>query len=194
MNYKICTKCGKSFEATIENFHKDVSLKCGLTSWCKNCRKFSHYLWKDRNKKYRNEYSKLWRSKNPDYQKQWYENNKNLYKIYRDTYRKKNKLSHNIARVIHHSLKRNKNGLHWEILVDYTLLELKLHLENQFKDDMSWDNYGKWHIDHIRPIVSFNIIGYDCDDFKECWSLKNLQPLWASDNISKGAKYMEVIK
>jgi hypothetical protein len=53
---------------------------------------------------------------------------------------------------------------------------------------MTWKNYGKWHIDHIRPISSFKITGIDCEDFKKCWSLSNLQPLWAFDNLSKGTK------
>ena len=54
--------------------------------------------------------------------------------------------------------------------------------------DKSGDNYGKWHIDHIKPISSFNINGINSDDFKKCWSLNNLQPLWAKDNLQKGNK------
>ena len=59
-----------------------------------------------------------------------------------------------------------------------------------FQPGMSWDNYGKygWHVDHRIPVSSFNIISYDCDDFRKCWALENLQPLWAIDNIRKGNK------
>jgi hypothetical protein len=53
---------------------------------------------------------------------------------------------------------------------------------------MSWDNYGKWHIDHKIPVTAFNFERVDDVDFKRCWSLKNLQPLWALDNIVKGNK------
>jgi len=53
---------------------------------------------------------------------------------------------------------------------------------------MTWDNYGKWHIDHIVPIKVHNFSKVEDEDFKRCWALKNLQPLWGYENISKGAK------
>jgi len=43
------------------------------------------------------------------------------------------------------------------------------------------------HIDHIKPVASFNYTTTECVDFKKCWALKNLQPLWATDNLSKGS-------
>jgi len=70
--------------------------------------------------------------------------------------------------------------------VDYTLKELQNHLEGLFTEGMSWDNYGwdGWWIDHIIPRDSFDM--NDSSQIKECWSLKNLQPLWKIDNITKG--------
>lgn len=70
----------------------------------------------------------------------------------------------------------------------YSLDELTERLERLFVDGMSWDNYGKWHIDHIKPCAAFDLT--DPKQFDECWALRNLQPLWASDNIRKGAKYV----
>ena len=81
-----------------------------------------------------------------------------------------------------------KGGKTFEIL-GYTPTDLMNHLESQFVEGMSWDNRGEWHIDHIRPISSFDFDSTDHPDFKECWALSNLQPLWASDNIKKGAKW-----
>ena len=72
---------------------------------------------------------------------------------------------------------------------DYTPEELKEHLESQFTDGMSWDNMKDWHIDHIRPVSSFNFTTTECEDFKKCWALNNLQPLWSKDNLSKGNKW-----
>jgi len=72
---------------------------------------------------------------------------------------------------------------------DFTKEELFAHIESLFTDGMSWDNMSEWHIDHIRPVASFNFTSEDCEDFKECWALSNLQPLWASDNSKKGAKW-----
>ena len=69
------------------------------------------------------------------------------------------------------------------------------HLEKQFKEGMTWNNYGYygWHIDHIRPVSSFNFNSYDDPEFKECWALSNLQPLWGKENISKKDKF-EIIR
>ena len=74
-------------------------------------------------------------------------------------------------------------------LVGYTIAELKAHLESLFTDGMCWERISEIHIDHIRPVSSFNITSHDCDDFKACWALSNLQPLWARDNLRKHAKY-----
>jgi len=74
-------------------------------------------------------------------------------------------------------------------LLDYTFTQLISHFESQFTDGMSWDNMGQWHIDHIRPVSSFDFDSADHPDFKKCWALNNLQPLWATDNLSKSAKW-----
>jgi hypothetical protein len=84
------------------------------------------------------------------------------------------------------SIESGKKGRHWEKVVGYTLLELVKHLEKQFLPSMTWNNYGEWHIDHIIPISYFKFSTTDDPDFKKCWSLKNLRPMWAIDNIRKG--------
>ena len=71
-------------------------------------------------------------------------------------------------------------------ILGYTPIQLMKHLESQFLKGMSWNNMNEWHIDHIRPVASFNFDSTDHPDFKKCWSLNNLQPLWAEDNLSKG--------
>ena len=72
-------------------------------------------------------------------------------------------------------------------LIGCTLEELKAHLGSQFTEGMSWENHGEWHIDHIRPCASFDLT--DQEQQKQCFHYTNLQPLWAKDNLSKGAKY-----
>ena len=96
------------------------------------------------------------------------------------------KISKAVCDGVYRSIK-NKGGRQWESLVDYTKEDLVKHLEKQFKPGMTWDNYGKWHIDHKIPIAAFNFTRPEHEDFKRCWSLKNLQPLWASENSAKGA-------
>ncbi len=71
----------------------------------------------------------------------------------------------------------------------YTIEELIIHLEKQFKIGMTWDNYGEWHVDHKIPMARFNFTTTDDNEFKLCWALENLQPLWEFDNLSKGARY-----
>ena len=88
--------------------------------------------------------------------------------------------------MINHSLKGNKNGYKWESLINYTQEDLRRHLEMQFTKDMTWENYGEWHIDHKIPISIFNINGIKSKGFQKCWELENLQPLWAEENTKKG--------
>ena len=66
--------------------------------------------------------------------------------------------------------------------------ELKIYLENQFQEGMSWDNwkYDGWHIDHIKPLSKFDLT--DPVQFKKAVHYTNLKPLWAYDNFSKGNK------
>lgn len=103
-------------------------------------------------------------------------------------YYHKTKVARNISRRMRQSLKGERKSNTWTELVDYSLADLKNHLEKLFLPNMSWENYGEWHIDHIRPVSSFNIVSDTCDDFKACWRLENLQPLWALDNIHKSNK------
>jgi hypothetical protein len=53
---------------------------------------------------------------------------------------------------------------------------------------MTWDNYGEWHVDHITPISLYDIKEIGDSEFMECWSLKNLQPMWGEENIRKSNK------
>lgn len=73
----------------------------------------------------------------------------------------------------------------WRQSLDYSVDDLKKHLERQFAKGMTWDNFGEWHIDHIVPVVSFNLSEYGDKEFKACWALSNLRPLWAKENRDK---------
>jgi hypothetical protein len=122
-------------------------------------------------------------NKSREYQRNWYYKNRQSNIKYC--------ISRNMSQSIRHSLKTGKHHIHWEKLVNYTSEQLKLHIEAQFKPGMNWDNYGfrGWHIDHIVPISSFNITSCECDEFKKCWALSNLQPLWWYENLSKGNRF-----
>ena len=142
--------------------------------------------------------SKNWYSKNKEhvkeYHKTWRENNKDKIRKTKREYektRKSNdpvyKLVGNFRTAIYTVLKENnvkKFGHYFDIL-GYSQENLINHLENQFDDKMSWENYGKWHVDHKLPITFFNFTSIEDEEFKKCWSLDNLQPMWGSENISK---------
>ena len=66
-------------------------------------------------------------------------------------------------------------GCSWECLAIY--------LEKMFKTGMTWDNYGKWHVDHVRPISSAKSL----EALIPLLHYSNLQPLWAEENLSKWA-------
>ena len=176
MEAKICSKCGNPGE-----FFNDTRSKDGLQSQCKRCKStgITSYYRTSKGKEYRKKHRRKWEKS--------YENK------YPDKRREKgrkhyweNRISCNISRLLRRSLQGSKGGCHWETITGFTLKELEEHLEQQFKPGMNWKNYGQWHIDHIKPISSFNITSIYCEDFKECWSLKNLQPLWAEENFAKG--------
>jgi hypothetical protein len=203
MGTKICTKCGA--EKFLSEFPKNKSKGGGFNTWCKKCmndyKKIHSEEFKKYNKEYRLKnstkikeyqckYDKVYRQKNAEkikikrrkYKSEWEKNKKRIDPNY--------KLNSSMARSIRMSLKGKKNGQHWENIVGYSLDNLKKHLERQFKDGMTWDNYGRggWHIDHKIPISIFNIDGIKSKGFKKCWALENLQPMWEKENIIKRDK------
>lgn len=77
------------------------------------------------------------------------------------------------------------------LLVGCSISELKQYIESNFLPGMSWDNHSPkgWHIDHIKPCAAFDLT--DPEQQRQCFHYTNLQPLWAKDNIRKGAKWEE---
>ena len=71
-------------------------------------------------------------------------------------------------------------------LLGCTFEEFRVHLEAQFKPGMSWENHGKWHMDHIKPCATAKTP----EEFEALQHYTNFQPLWAIENLSKGATYV----
>lgn len=156
--------------------------------------------WRANNKGKANESNRKWREKNPELAaaliEDWRRRNPEKSRAYgrkSDAKRRSEpggKIDNAVSNGIWKSLKGGKSGRSWEALVGYTLADLMAHLERQFLPGMTWENYGRggWHIDHIIPRSAFNYETPDDIDFKRCWALENLQPLWELDNFSKGAR------
>jgi hypothetical protein len=106
-------------------------------------------------------------------------------KLRRQLKKKLEKYPH-IGDFIRADIKKNNNKPY--NLLGYTMKDLKTHLEKYFSGGMTWEKFhrGEIHIDHIIPKCNFNL--KDETDIKACWSLENLQPLWAEDNLKKRNK------
>jgi hypothetical protein len=166
-------------------------------------KKVSDKKYYQQNKEKISQYYSKWRSDKEEhlkmYQKKYREKNIEKIREVKRNYERNRKstdpiykLINNFRTAIYQVLKENnvqKNGHYFEVL-QYTPDELISHLENQFKDGMTWDNYGDWHVDHILPISIHNIQEIGDDEFMKCWSLDNLQPMWGEDNIKKSNKVL----
>ena len=96
------------------------------------------------------------------------------------------KIKENLRGRIIHAIRGNSKSLHTMFLIGCEVDYLMYYLQSQFKLGMNWDNYGLWHIDHIKPCASFDLSKED--EQRKCFHYTNLQPLWARDNLSKGDK------
>lgn len=163
---KICIQCGSTFSRSGSN-QKFCSIKCRD--------RYSYLLSRDEILRQKADYYKA--------NKKHINDQKTLYK------RKRRKdpiirLADNLRSRFNKAFKNNyKTGSAVQDL-GCSIDELKLHLESKFADGMTWDNYGKWHIDHIKPLNSFNLS--DLEQLKIACHYTNLQPMWAKDNLKKG--------
>ena len=150
------------------------------------------------------EYRKNKKEIQKKYMKDYYQNNLEKRKKYLEKNKEKIKLKRNISE----KNKRNLNPLHklkiytrnricFYIkrnnitkrnatfkIVGCSPEELKIHLEKKFTEGMSWENQGKWHIDHLIPLSSAKT---EEELYKLCY-FTNLQPMWGLENIRKGKK------
>ena len=129
-------------------------------------------------------YRKKGKEKRAAYYKAWYKRTDyfNKRKLTDPCY----KLLCNYRVRVHHFLKGGVKSMQTRELVGCSLPELKVHLEQQFTEGMTWDNYGKWHVDHIIPCATFRPATEE--SMRKCFHFSNLQPLWALDNLRKGSR------
>lgn len=127
------------------------------------------------------EYGKNWRDKNPGWM--------NQYAIKRRENDPLFKLQCNIRSRTNALFRYNKwtKTNSFKQYIGCSLEELKIHIEKQFVNGMTWENQGEWHLDHIQPLSSAKTTE---ELFKLC-HYKNLQPLWAIDNLKKCAKIIK---
>jgi len=186
----------KEYQKKYRNDHKDKLLNYRNENKDKAKKGYEKYL--NKNKDKIREYQRIWQSNNKYQAKEYSRNNRDkARKRQREYCRNKRytdiqyKLSCIIRSRLKHSLRLKPRVSSAIKELGCTLEELKLHLEAQFQPGMTWDNRGfyGWHIDHIKPLASFDLT--DPEQFKQACHYSNLQPLWATDNLSKGAKIID---
>lgn len=167
--------------------------------------------WNKNNPEKRSVYSKRWRDNNIkkalEYSSYWYYNNKEQKNEKQKEWNKKKrkndpcfKLRQNVSRAVNSYLKLNngsKKGDSFLKFLPYSSEELREHLEALWEPWMNWDNYGQvsliqqtWQIDHIIPQSKLPYDSLDHPNFLKCWSLENLRPLEAKQNIRKSNKVL----
>lgn len=140
------------------------------------------------NKNTINNRSKKYNSENKERLKSYYKNYNTIY----SNKRRKNDLNFKLRSLLRtrmiQAIKNNQKSGHTIEILGCTIEEFKKHLEQQFKDGMTWQNHGfgknKWNIDHIIPCASFDLS--DPIQQKKCFHYTNVQPLWHFENIKKG--------
>lgn len=104
-------------------------------------------------------------------------------------------LKHRVRSLIRVTLKNGREGMRMRELLGYTARELMAHLERQFTRGMSWQKFmaGEIHIDHIVPAAAFECVAGGLQEFRACWALSNLRPMWASENLAKSDKVLTLL-
>jgi hypothetical protein len=214
---KTCTKC--LVEKPVTDFRVNARYADGRITWCSDCCKAyraAHAVANaDRRKAQGRAYYLANKAACNARSAENYADNKEAYavrtraakrrkpELYRDLARQYQRrrravdvewrLRSRLSAQLNYCLKTGKGGKTTEATVGYSIAELRTHLERQFTKGMGWDNMGEWHIDHIVPLASFTITGPNDPELRRAWSLPNLRPIWAAENLAKHHKRVTLL-
>ena len=139
------------------------------------------------------EYDKIYRENHKEEKIKYRQDHRKQAREYSNEYLNKKykedtnfKIKTNLRNRLYQALKKNFKSGHTLELLGCSIKFLREHLEKQFKVGMNWDNYGLWHIDHIRPCASFDFS--KPEEQARCFNYTNLRPLWAKENLEKSDK------
>ena len=190
-----CKICKKEFNKKYSNVSKKQKDK---EYYLKNKEiiRIKQKLWSENNKDKKKQININWAKNNPDKIKEtgrkatqkWRENNPEKSKESTKKYYLNNKHRHAYRYILKNTLTRlgRKKEGHTIDLLGYSAIELKGYITKLFTESMTWDNYGEWHIDHIKPVSSFPIE----TSMNVVNALSNLQPLWATTREINGVTYL----
>lgn len=195
---KECIKC-KELKELCE-YHEDKRNKDRYKNQCKSCIKELKKKYFEVNKEYIKERSKKYYEVNKEKIKkrhrEYYEVNKEKINKQQMFYNKNKRKEDSTYRLKDTLRSRTYNAFKYkgwkknsktQEMLGASYDVVKTHIERQFTKGMTWDNHGEWHIDHIYPLSKAK----DEEHLRKLCHYTNLQPLWASDNISKSDKLVE---
>jgi len=216
---KICTGC--RLDLPLVAFSADADAGTGVRAKCRDCSKKEGAAYRAANLEKEQSRARRYRSENAtaaaERLRRWRRKNPGTYRAAATAWRRANpekirassarrwegqsntpkaRIHNAIKASIHQSIiKGSKAGQRTQDLLGYSYEKLKVHLERQFANGMSWENYGRygWHIDHILPVVSFQFETPDDPEFRACWALSNLRPLWSTENHEKHSKRLHLL-
>jgi len=165
---KTCSKCKEN---------KPLDCYYRKRNQCKDCRRTYKRKLRTANREQKAAYDKKYQAANRDKRNARDRLRRKTDHVYATTERLRSRMRS--------WLKGNKSAP-TQKLIGCTFEECNQWLERQFVDGMSWENRDKWHIDHMMPLKSFNVL--DPEQQRRACHYTNLQPLWGPENISQGSK------
>jgi len=173
-NQKKCADCNLWLDATIKFFPKSKNRPLGLHYYCLSCNRLKNSKRRESKEVRQNEYKRKVERIKTDH----------LYKL---SCRIRVLIKNYIKRV---NITRVKKSSKTQDILGCNFFEFKEYIEKQFTKGMTWENYGKWHLDHIVPVS----LGVNESEVVELCHHSNYRPLWSSDNLIKNDKIiLEVI-
>ncbi len=192
MKYKKCTKCGELKD--LSGYQRRSDSKDGYRNQCKVCH--TEYLdeWRKENREYLLKQNREYNAVNKEKRAAYSAENREKDNKYQRNRRKADlcyRIKRNLRIRVWGALKGINKSTPTLELIGCDIKEFRKHIERQFVEGMSWDNYGEWEVDHIRPCASFDLT--DTEEQSVCFHYSNTQPLWRTDNRAKSAQWKAVI-
>lgn len=166
---KKCSRC--QLDKNLTDFYKQKQGRDGLRPDCKSCYKSLITNWQ----------------KKTGYIQRYDSSKREYFRVYMNN-RRKNDIKFKIAGNLRNRLNLAiKHGSAIDFL-GCSIEEFQKYIENKFQPGMTWANHGDWHLDHIRPLNSFDLL--NTSELMIACHFSNFQPLWAAENIRKSDKYI----
>ena len=188
-----CSACGENKPPT--EFHNNKFMKLGKVTECKSCVSIRDRKFREENPEKIYQWDKNYRENNREHRNAWEREWRKHKRATDPTFRLKDCVRVSINSGLNRT-EGSKQGQKTFDMLPYTPEELKEHIESQFEDWMTWDNWGiatherkTWNIDHIIPQSLLPYESLEHENFHRCWALENLQPLETFENIKKSNNF-----